>query len=289
MRINHLIRVTLVSVIVAAMAQPGFGQRVPTSAAQGVKKLLETVLKVVGVVSAAKAAEEAGISVQNYWKDTAPPGESIYSASFHFDKKSWADFWTGPDIFMVVEYEGATSVLIPDIENNWNGQNKIYTFRCRTMPTGSRCVLRLCDDDSTSNAVWNSLLSAKFRWQVGATARTDGWPKQGVQTLEATARTDGAFQILDAADGKQYQIDVPDAVATATFIVPTASPSDRWDMDGSFLDGSTEMGRVHLTHWYTNEGHRFLSFLNPSLLFWIVLAVGAFAILRWRQARPQAI
>jgi hypothetical protein len=296
-QIRPIIVATALAVLLATSSTIVSAQRVPPATGRAAKYIFESALKLVGVVSAAKVAQEAGISVHDYWQGTAPPGQSIYSATFQFNKTSWADFWTGPDIYMVVESEGGRSVLIPEIENNWNGQEKIYTFRCLTMLTGSRCVLRLYDDDNTSNAIWNSILSTRVRFHAGTTVKIETGiprighklPTSGVQSLEAAMQADGTFQILDTSNGKQYQIDKPDAVATANFTVPSAGAADRWQMEGEFVKDGTTMGKVSLTHWYTNNSLTVFSHITPNFLFWAVLAVGAFAALCWKQTRPQAV
>lgn len=244
-------------------------------------EVVKTVLKLVTVVSAAKAAEEAGISLEDYWKETAKPGMSIYSISFDFDEVSWADWLTRPDIFAVVEYEAGQTVLIPDIEYNWDYSRKLYTFQCPTMPTGSRCVVRLYDDDTSNNLVWNTILSNKVNWTVSSQADVS-IPASGTVALGVEAGAGGAFNILDLPQGKFAILDAPDPVAIATFSVPDEPPASNWSLEGSFTRGGKVVGDLTFKHWYTNDSPVWISYiLRPKMLFWTVIVLGLGGLTIW--------
>jgi len=278
-------RCTIRRIVCAASVMALLAISSASVAAQTSKVAFETVLKIVAIISAAKTAEQAGISVQEYWKVTVPPGESIYSVEFNFSRSSWGDIWSRPDIFAVVEHEGGNSILIPDIVYNWDYSTKIYTFRCPTLPNGSHCVLRLYDDGTDSDIIWKNILSTKVNWSTSATAQSAILPTRGVECMDVSATANGTISILNPTDKSAFHINAPDVIATARFTVPDAKPSDRWNMQGVFTKSGTEMGKVSLTHWHTNRSDRFLRFVTPSLLFWSTLTIGFVVLISWNPLR----
>lgn len=220
--------------------------------------IVEAILELIPDWTPTKAAEELAKAIEEHWQQTAPPGESIYSVSFNFDRGSWADFWSKPDIFLVVECEGRSKLLIPDIEYNWDYSPKVYTFRCPTFPPESRCVLRLYDDDSASDAVWKNILTTatsanwKVTGDIGSRAKTLEIPYQGTAFIEVHAEASGEFRLLTAAQADAMLLDAPDQVATAEFFMPKEPSLAPWLMEGAFRKSSKDMGKVRLTHWYTN-------------------------------------
>jgi hypothetical protein len=242
-------------------------------------QVIRTALKLVTVVSGAKAAEEAGIGLEEYWKETAKPGTSIYSITFEFDKGVWADWFSGPDIFAVVEYEGGRAVLIPDIEYNWDYSRKSYTIKCPTMPVGSTCVVRLYDDDASSDTVWKTILSNKIDWTVSSHANAQ-LPTTGTVVLGIEATAGGTFEILDLPDGQSAILDRPDPVAIATFGVPEEPSTSTWSLEGSFTHDGENIGNMSFKHWYTNDTPLWISkLLRPKLLFWTLLVLGLGVVL----------
>ncbi|MCB9875931.1 MAG: hypothetical protein H6821_17325 [Planctomycetaceae bacterium] len=242
-------------------------------------EVVRTVLKLVAVVSGAKAAEEAGIGLEEYWNETAKPGTSIYSITFDFDEGVWADWFSGPDIFAVVEYEGGRKVLIPDIEYNWDYSLKSYTIRCPTMPVGSTCVVRLYDDDAISNTVWKTILSNKVDWTVSSHANAQ-FPRRGTVALGVDAVAGGTFKILDLPDGQSAILDGPDSVAIATFSVPDEPSTSTWSLQGNFTHNGKNIGNMSFKHWYTNDTPIWIGYLlRPKLLFWAVIVLGLGVVL----------
>jgi hypothetical protein len=250
----------------------------PTGAHAGgnPQPVVNAVLKVVAITSAAKASEEVAQAGSEFLHETLPPGESIYSVRFNFTRASWADFWSRPDIFLVVECEGGERLLIPDVEYNWNYGTKIYRFRCPSLPAGSRCVLKLYDDDSASDLMWKTILSNKVSWNARAQA-TNSEAISGLVAISAQAQAGGELNLLDPQQAAAVTIDAADLVASAEFTVPDDA-TDRWEMQGTFLNGSTEYGDVQLIHWQANTLPVFLSyFLRPKLVFWSVVFLGVVA------------
>jgi len=260
---------------------PGCARVAPIVGPKGMP-IVVTVLELASILSAAKTAEEAGVSVQKYWNATTPPGESVYSVAFNFDHGSWADILSKPDIYLMCEYEGGRTILVPDIAINWDYSERICTFRCPTFPEGAKCVIRLYDDDSTSDAVWKDLLSNEVHWNAGikfTSIPSMSWPRSGVRCLDVNANANGTFSIIDPVTSKQYHLDPPDIVATAQFTVPSAKTTDIWKMNGDFYKDNTRMGRIDLKHWYTNRAPVFSQYVTSQLLFWGALSV---AFIVWR-------
>lgn len=245
---------------------------------------LKTVLKLASVVAAAKFAEEASVSLNEYWADAAPAGDSIYSVSFSFDRTSWTDFWSKPDVFLVVECEGARRFVVPEIEYDWNYGTKIYTFRCPTLPKDSRCVLRLYDDDSASDKIWKSVLSTRITWNADARATAKAgipmMPATGLACIEAKTAANGKLELLTQDEAQSLVLDAPDLIALAELTVPKAKPADKWEMKGEFINSGKEMGKVHLTHWWSAT--RAAKPLLPSkVALWGVLLVGLLIVVVW--------
>jgi hypothetical protein len=238
-------------------------------------KPFTTVLKGIAVLAAGKGAEEATGAMQDHFQNNLAPGESIYSVDFNFKKGVWADYFSRPDIFLVLERTGGAPLLLPDIEYGWDYKTKIYTFKCQTLQPGSKCVLRLFDDDSASDAAWKSILASRVTWNTSASARP-GLPIRGLVALEAKATATGEIQLYSKSTAQLLTLDEPDPIATATFTVPTDTPLTRWEMEGSFVKGSEPLGSVHFTHWYSNRLPTILTYLmRPKLAFWVVIFGGS--------------
>lgn len=247
----------------------------PSRLAAGVK----AVLALVSTYSAAKMAEELGTSVQDYWADTAKPGESIYSARIELTDTSWADWFSDPDVYMTVECEGQPTVLLPEVRHNWDGSPVVFTFRCSTLPEGSYCAFRLHDDDETSNAAWNGIMSSRVHWKVGTS--TGSLPAAGTVPLPIEASANGSVQVLDPTSSKNYVLDAPDTVAVGMFEIPAGiAPADKWELTGSLIKDSQAVGSASFTHWYTNEVPVESAYvIRPKVLFWTVLTAGTVAVL----------
>jgi hypothetical protein len=233
-------------------------------------------MKVAGSLVTAQAAKEAGMAIQAYWQGTVAPGQSVYSVAMSFDQTSWADWWSKPDVYLVVECEGVQTVLIPEIDYNWDGSRKVYTFRCPTLPAGARGALKLFDDDSASNAIWKNILATPVQWSVTGTNHASlGLPGSGVDCLDVTMAASGVLQVLDSEQKKTFQLDPPDLVAVAEFTVPSPTVTGPWTMAGKFSNGGNPLGKVELKHWNTNAlSSRWQFFTRPWFLFWAILALG---------------
>lgn len=256
------------------------------------RPVVEAVLKVVAVVAAAEASRDATVAIQDHFENTAASGESIYSVNFSFDQPAWSDFWSRPDVFLVLEVEGGEKLLIPDIEYDWDYSPKIYSFRCPTLRPGSRCVLKLYDDDAAADAVWKTIMAAAVKWKASAVAEPGPLlapPLRGLVAMHAEVAAEGKLQLLTPAQASALVLDAPDAIAVARFTVPNERPGQLWEMKGQFRSDETDMGEVSSKHWYTNPAPSLVgSLLTPNVVFWTVFASGVILILsrlRWRTHR----
>ncbi len=258
------------------------------ASAAGPPPVLRTVLRLASVVAGAKAAEEAGVSLQDYWRDTVAPGQSVYSVSLSFDRSSGADFWSGPDVFLVVECEGASRVVVPEIQPNWDYSAKVFNFRCPTLSPGSTCRLQLCDDDGQTDQLLKSLLTQQVKWEFRGGATSGGLlPASGVMALEATVAANGTLQLLSDDAAHKMVLDAPDLIASASFQVPDEHSSAKWELTGTFISDGTDMGEVRLTHWYSNPVPQITAYLlRPTAVFWCALFLGLLVVLAstWRYA-----
>lgn len=205
--------------------------------------LRTTILKLIDSVSDLPPSEA--------WQSTIRPGESIYSVTVEFDRSSWADIWSKPDLFVAIECEGRQTVVIPQIEYDWDYSRKILNVRCPTLPAYSRCVLRLYDDDSVSDALWRNLLATRVDWTLGAAAESSSLPVAGVQSVQAKFAASGELQLLDPATKDWISLDAPDSLASAEFIVPPVPAGTAWTMEGPFVHGDRVVGSVSFKHHAT--------------------------------------
>lgn len=170
----------------------------------GVVKTLVTVLTGAG---AAEALRRSGQSYEQYKSEDAilkrlkeqgvdAQKSSIYSVSFRTTGGRWADFWSHPDVFFIVDIEGVGSSLVPQIHYNYRGEPVLDVVVASTVRPGSQIVVRVLDDDTTSDAMWNSILNrakgtgayivSVRRIQVGERPTT--WCEWGEAALEPLSR-----------------------------------------------------------------------------------------------------
>lgn len=239
-------------------------------------KVLETTLSLAAVGAAANFSAEIGSTMTAYWNENIPPGESLYSATFSFEKSSWADWLSDPDIFLVLEREGGPAILVPEIRHNWDGSLMIIAFRCPTLPPNSRCVLRLMDDDSVSNEVWNSILGTRATLSVDAAPA----PMPIYSGMMTVAHAGTTIQILDTSGGRRFTLDSSDTVAAAAFIVPERPTTEGWMLRGDFRHNDCHMGVIEFAHAYTNPLRPFWKQLvSANILFWGVLSGGLLLVI----------
>ena len=87
---------------------------------------------------------------------------AIYSLYFTLNgdvsSVMWADIFSKPDIFVVVQIEGDGTYIIPDIHNEYAGQPIIENLFRKAIPAGRKILVHILDDDSVSDDIWNNIL-----------------------------------------------------------------------------------------------------------------------------------
>lgn len=166
----------------------------------------------------------------------APLGEDcIYSiflnVNYNVGSVYWADTFSNPDIFFVVEVEGTGESILPFIRSEYKGGPILDRIVARELPAGSRVVIRVMDDDTSGNAIWEGILRSRINYNlsIGATSFTAGG------LISARAGSSGEIQVL--APGKNLLLDGPDHIASVTFQVPD-SEEKSWVADGELRDSS---------------------------------------------------
>lgn len=176
-------------------------------------KALKTIVKVLTGVSAAESARRSGHSYEEYKHEDAiltqlrnqgvdANRSSIYSVYFRTTGVSWADFWSNPDLFFIVHIEGQGSKLVPKIHFNYLGEPVLDVVVAESVRPGSRVVVYLMDDDSSSDAIWNGILKTRANLSVTPTV-------QATQFISVSANASGQIALLD----RDITIDAPDFVA----------------------------------------------------------------------------
>lgn len=151
----------------------------------------------------------------------------------------WADIFSKPDIFAVVSIEGQGDYLIPQIHNNYSGQAIQTNIIAKACQPGKRVLITIYDDDTLSDAIWNSILQTRIDCSLGGKFSAFG-------SVPVSLRSQGAIQLID----RKIVIDAPDYVASAEFKTPRFSFSKDWVAMGSVVDsegrnlGKLEFGRI---------------------------------------------
>lgn len=136
----------------------------------------------------------------------------------------WADIFSKPDTFVVLEIEGVGHYLLPDIRNNYGGERVLQTVLAGTAAPGRRVAVYLLDDDSTGNEIWNSILATRVQFTVEEKMRIS-------RAEKITVSASGSIQLLQ----HPQTLDAADMVACAVFTVPE-SPNHQWRATAELLD-----------------------------------------------------
>lgn len=225
--------ILLTATIVAAT----FTVPVPLYAQRG--KAVQTIVKVLTGAGAAESIRRSGQSYQDFEHEDAiltqlqdqgvdANGTSVYSVYFQTTGGLWADFWSKPDLFFVVDIEGQGTKLVPQIHYNYKGEPVLDVVVSKSVRPGSRVVLRVIDDDTTSDTIWNSIL--KTRVNLSVTPRV-----QATQFISVQANANGQIALPD----RNARLDAPDFVAFAQFTVPETDDG-LWVADAKLIDASNQ-------------------------------------------------
>ena len=196
----------------------------------------------------------------------------------------WADVFSKPDIFAVVSIEGRGQFLIPEIYNNYSGQPILLNLIAKQAAPGKRIVVKIYDDDSVGDAVWNSILQSRINYSVSGTFKA-------FQAIKVESHFHGQIQILN----RNVVIDAPDYIATAEFTVPRFTFTQEWVAKGPVVDSKGKtLGELSFTHVLSPSeapGAAMKSSLM-SMVFWgaitlvCVAVFGKLLFSRWSAAKP---
>jgi hypothetical protein len=230
--------------------------------------------------------------------------DSVYSLFLNIDPNAasvrWADTFSYPDVFFVVDVEGIGQFVLPGIGYEYHGGPIMDRIALPTLRSGTRVVIRILDDDTPGDQIWNTILRTKvnYHFRIGGTALA------AMSCFRAQADIDGTIRILDTP--QRLVIDGPDTLATMVFRIP-ATQERTWVADGELRDSKNRpAGRVQFSQvWNTRselaslerelaqrvtsaEQRESTSF--GSLVFWSVLSI---IFLAWfyksfAEKRPQA-
>jgi len=177
-----------------------------------------------------------------------PTDGAIYSLYFSLNgdvsSVMWADTFSKPDIFAVVQIEGQGTFLIPDIQQDYSGQPILENVIAKNATPGARILVHILDDDCLSNTIWNQILQSRIDYRV----TSENWIKRFIlfHGIQATTfarlnfETSGSLRLLD----RNMVIDKPDYIATAEFTAPS-SPDGRWLANGILHDSKNrEVGKL---------------------------------------------
>jgi hypothetical protein len=151
---------------------------------------------------------------------------AIYSIYFKTTGGYWSDFFSKPDLFFVVDIEGQGSKLVPQIHYNYQGAAVLDCVISDYVSKGKRVSIRVMDDDSLSDSVWNTILKSRLNYKIGSDL-------SATRFLSLSSTASGQFVLLE----KSQTIDAPDFIAQAEFIVPD-SEDGTWATEAKLFDSS---------------------------------------------------
>ncbi|MDQ5886028.1 MAG: hypothetical protein QG628_425, partial [Patescibacteria group bacterium] len=108
------------------------------------------------------------------------------------------------------------------------GEPVLGTVVSETVRPGSRVVVRVLDDDTSSDVIWNSILKTRINWRIDAEVQSTG-----TKFVSLRANANGEFTLLD----RNVTIDAPDLIATTDFIVPETQDG-LWVTETQLIDSS---------------------------------------------------
>ena len=119
--------------------------------------------------------------------------EAIYSVYFTLNNDAsavyWADTFSKPDVFFYFDLEGHGTYLIPQIRYEYAGGPILDRVVAREVRPGSKIVVRILDDDTSSDEIWKSLLRTRVNFDV-----TGGLKATKLASVQA--RASGQLQVI---------------------------------------------------------------------------------------------
>lgn len=197
-----------------------------------------TAVKIITSLGAATAAWGTAQALEGYQQERAyldglhsrgldQSDDCIYSTYFKVTGGGWSDLFSDPDLFFYVDIEGQGSFLVPQIHWNYAGGPILDRVLARDVKPGTRIVVRVLDDDTWSNEIWNNILKTRVTISVAPEVQVTKY------ISIRSGYVGGQIQLLEG----NVVIDAPDPVATAEFVVPE-SEDGFWAADATLFDDS---------------------------------------------------
>lgn len=236
-----------------------------------------TAVKILTSVAAAASLRNSAHALHDFQRERAllddlrsrgqdRSDDCIYSAYFKVNGGKWSDLFSDPDLFFYVDIEGQGSFLVPQIHWNYVGGPILDRVLARDTRPGARVVVRVLDDDSWTDEVWNNILQTKLTIDLSPEVKINRFVSIRPWTVG------GQIQLLD----RNIVLDAPDPVATAEFVVPEAA-GGFWAADATLYDGSgNDVGNVQFACVQSAKGEwqehaSAASGWLGSAIFWLVL------------------
>lgn len=241
-------------------------------------KAVQAIVRILTGVGAAESIRRSGQSYQEYKHEDAiltslrsqgidANNSSIYSVYFETSGGLWADFWSKPDLFFIVDIEGQGSKLVPQVHYNYQGEPVLDVVVSDSIRPGSRVIVRVLDDDSVSDSIWNGILTTRANVSVSPEIRV-------TKFVSVRASASGEITLLD----QHSTLDPPDFIASAHFLVPETEDG-LWVAEADLLDdarqnvGSLKFASLWSAPQILKEQQQKTATSFGKSLFWGVIAV----------------
>lgn len=241
----------VVLIVLIAMLLPIGSVVYASHAARQALKVVVTILTGVTATTAAAEATDAyyvmkqkdGLLESLRSQGMTLDQPAIYSLYFSLNDDAsavkWADIVGWPDVFSLIQMQGMGESIVPAISYEYRGQPLQTTFVHTEIPAGRRILIHFLDDDTTSNEIWNNVLSTKVDFTLSAQLKT----VQSTMLIDTKGTGRGQIQLVK----KNLTIDPPDIIATAEIIVPDA-PDGHWVANGKIYDSKNrEVGKMQFS------------------------------------------
>ena len=215
----------------------------PDAQAQAAKTALQAAGKLFRGKGGMAAVTLAGIGGAVALDRHLAAGETAYSLQFDLNNDAssiyWADVFSKPDVFPVLQVAGIGNYLVPDIARNYAGGKLNWTFKIPQIPAGRDISVVIYDDDSSSNHIWQNIL--KTRWAVTVTGEV---PLQLTAGIPIRGAASGQLQLVT----QPITIDAAEQLSVYSISTPRIYFGGDWDSIGDLLDGSRRVvGHVKLS------------------------------------------
>ena len=155
---------------------------------------------------------------------------------------------------------------MPQIRWNYGGGPVLDCVLARDVKPGTKIVVRVLDDDSWSDEIWNNILKTRVDFDLAPRIKVIKYVDVSVGYVG------GQIRLLD----RDVVIDAPDPIATAEFVVPE-SKDGIWVADGTLRDTSEgDAGKIQFACVWSakrewQEGVNSASGWLGTAVFWLVL------------------